>query len=38
MVRLGPRDFEDSAWVTRLAEAGKLSVGELRARFGKLAA
>jgi 6-phosphofructokinase len=38
MVRLGPRDFEDPAWVARLAEAGKLSVDEFHARFGKLAA
>ena len=33
MVRLEPRDFEDEAWVGKLAEAGGLTPEELRRRF-----
>jgi 6-phosphofructokinase len=36
MVRLGPRDFEDAAWMAKLAEAGQLSVPEFRQRFEKV--
>lgn len=34
MLRLEPADFEDSAWLQKLARAGNLSVEEFRARFG----
>jgi len=37
MVRLGPKDFADGAWVAKLAAAGGLSPAELVARFGKFA-
>jgi ATP-dependent phosphofructokinase / diphosphate-dependent phosphofructokinase len=38
MVRLGPRDFQDPAWVARLAAAGGLDEGAFRKRFAKFAA
>jgi 6-phosphofructokinase len=37
MVRLGPRDFADEAWVTALATAGGLSVDAFRGHFGRMA-
>ncbi|HEY9232324.1 MAG TPA: 6-phosphofructokinase [Blastocatellia bacterium] len=37
MVRLGPKDFIDAAWLKKLAETAKLSEDEFRARFGKFA-
>jgi hypothetical protein len=37
MVRLGPRDFTDAAWVTTLAQAAGLDEGAFRARFGRFA-
>ncbi|HKP84725.1 MAG TPA: 6-phosphofructokinase [Blastocatellia bacterium] len=37
MVRLGPKDFADPAWVEKLAEAAGLSVEDFMARFGKFA-
>jgi 6-phosphofructokinase len=37
MVRLGPKDFADEAWVARLAEAGSLSTAEFMSRFEKFA-
>ncbi len=33
MLRLESKDFEYSAWVEKLAEAAKLSVGEFRSKF-----
>ena len=33
MVRLGPRDFADPAWMEKLAEAGALSPAEFHERF-----
>ncbi len=33
MLRLEPKDFEYSAWVEKLAEAAKMSVGEFRSQF-----
>jgi 6-phosphofructokinase 1 len=35
MVRLGPEDFVDEAWVVRLAESAGLSQPEFLVRFGK---
>jgi 6-phosphofructokinase 1 len=37
MVRLGPRDFVDAAWVAVLAKAAGLDEGAFRARFGRFA-
>jgi 6-phosphofructokinase 1 len=37
MVRLGPKDFQDQAWVAKLAAAANLSAEEFVARFGKFA-
>jgi hypothetical protein len=37
MVRLGPRDFADGAWLAELARAGGLSEQDFRRRFGKYA-
>ena len=37
MVRLGPKDFADEAWVEKLSEAAGLSKSEFLARFGKFA-
>lgn len=37
MVRLGPKDFSDAAWVAKLAEAAGLTPAEFRARFDKFA-
>ena len=37
MVRLGPRDFADAAWVAALATAAGLDEGAFRARFGRFA-
>ena len=37
MLRLGPEDFRDAAWVERLAAAANLSSEQLRARFEYLA-
>lgn len=37
MVRLGPRDFEDEAWVAKLAAAGGYAVEEFRSHFGRFA-
>ena len=36
MVRLGPRDFADEAWLEKLAKAGGLSTSDFRARFSRL--
>jgi 6-phosphofructokinase 1 len=33
MLRLEPDDFQDPAWVEKLAEAGGTTADELRARF-----
>jgi 6-phosphofructokinase 1 len=38
MVRLGPRDFEDAEWVTKLAAAGGLAEPEFRTHFAQCAA
>ena len=35
MVRLGPADFADEAWVGRLAAAGGFDVAGFRAHFGR---
>ena len=35
MVRIGPKDFRDKAWIAKLAEAGGLSESDFLARFGK---
>jgi len=37
MVRLGPRDFSDAAWVTALARAAGLAEDDFRARFERFA-
>src|SRR5256714_2360003 len=37
MVRLGPKDFADEAWLKKLAETANLSEDDFRARFGKFA-
>jgi 6-phosphofructokinase 1 len=37
MVRLGPRDFEDAAWVGALSKAAGLDEDAFRAKFGRLA-
>ncbi len=37
MVRLGPRDFTDVAWVAALARAAGLDEGAFRDRFGRFA-
>jgi 6-phosphofructokinase 1 len=37
MVRLGPKDFSDAAWVAKLAEAAGLSPAEFTTRFEKFA-
>jgi 6-phosphofructokinase 1 len=37
MVRLGPRDFTDAAWVAALAQAGGLAENAFRVRFGRFA-
>jgi ATP-dependent phosphofructokinase / diphosphate-dependent phosphofructokinase len=37
MVRLGPRDFSDAAWVTALVRAAGLSEDDFRARFERFA-
>ena len=37
MVRLGPRDFSDAAWVTALARAAGLGEDDFRARFERFA-
>ena len=37
MVRLGPRDFSDAAWVTALARAAGLVEDDFRARFERFA-
>ena len=37
MVRLGPRDFGDAAWVTALARAAGLGEDDFRARFDRFA-
>lgn len=37
MVRLGPKDFRDEAWISQLAAAGGLSVPEFHSRFDKFA-
>jgi 6-phosphofructokinase 1 len=34
MVRIGRKDFEDDAWVAKLAEAAGLSTDDFVARFG----
>jgi ATP-dependent phosphofructokinase / diphosphate-dependent phosphofructokinase len=38
MVRLGPGDFADEAWVARLAAAGGLDAAGFRAHFARFAA
>jgi ATP-dependent phosphofructokinase / diphosphate-dependent phosphofructokinase len=35
MVRLGPKDFRDEAWIAKLAQEGGLSSEEFVSRFGK---
>jgi ATP-dependent phosphofructokinase / diphosphate-dependent phosphofructokinase len=37
MIRVGPKDFRDEAWLAKLASAGGLSAEDFRARFGKFA-
>jgi hypothetical protein len=37
MVRLGPRDFGDPAWLAALARAGGLDEETFRAKFGRFA-
>ena len=37
MVRVGPEDFRDDAWLGKLAEAGGLSQADFVSRFGKFA-
>ncbi len=37
MVRLGPRDFTDAAWVAALARAAGLDEDAFRTRFGRFA-
>ena len=37
MVRLGPRDFADEAWVAALAKAAGLGEDAFRAQFGRFA-
>ncbi|MFL6212482.1 MAG: diphosphate--fructose-6-phosphate 1-phosphotransferase [Blastocatellia bacterium] len=37
MVRLGPKDFADPAWLKRLAETAAMSEEEFKAKFGKFA-
>lgn len=37
MVRLGPRDFADEDWTTKLAKAGGLTGEAFRAQFGRFA-
>ncbi|MDQ3806444.1 MAG: 6-phosphofructokinase [Acidobacteriota bacterium] len=34
MIRLGPTDFEDEAWLAKLAQAGNMSPEAFRDRFG----
>ena len=36
MIRLEPEDFEDPAWVEKLARAGNMTAEEFRDRFGYL--
>jgi 6-phosphofructokinase 1 len=36
MIRLEPEDFEDPAWVEKLALAGNMTAREFRERFGYL--
>ena len=36
MIRLEPEDFEDPAWVSKLAQAGQMTADEFRDRFGYL--
>jgi hypothetical protein len=36
MVRLGPRDFADEAWVAALAKAGGFSVEAFRNHFARM--
>jgi 6-phosphofructokinase len=36
MIRLEPEDFEDPAWVEKLARAGNMTADEFRDRFGYL--
>jgi hypothetical protein len=37
MVRIGPRDFTDDAWVEKLAKAGGMDSTEFRTHFAKFA-
>jgi 6-phosphofructokinase 1 len=37
MVRIGPRDFTDDAWVEKLAKAGGMDLAEFRTHFTKFA-
>jgi len=37
MVRLGPKDFTDDAWVKKLAEVGGMPEADFKAKFGKFA-
>jgi 6-phosphofructokinase 1 len=37
MVRIGPRDFTDDAWVEKLAKAGGMDSAEFRTHFAKFA-
>ena len=36
MVRLGPRDFADEAWVAALAQAGGFSADAFRTHFERM--
>jgi 6-phosphofructokinase 1 len=35
MIRLGPSDLADPLWLQALADAGKTSIADLRARFAR---
>lgn len=37
MVRIGPKDFADQAWVEKLADAGGMDVANFRTHFAKFA-
>ncbi|MEN3332863.1 MAG: ATP-dependent phosphofructokinase / diphosphate-dependent phosphofructokinase [Blastocatellia bacterium] len=37
MVRLGPKDFTDAAWLKKLAEVARMSEADFKAKFGKFA-
>jgi 6-phosphofructokinase 1 len=37
MIRLGPEDFQDKAWLAKLAKQGGMSVAEFRRKFSRMA-